>query len=205
MLGVIAIALFAALFFRLWALQVISGERYLQTAQNNQVRTFRVPAPRGAISDRNGEPLVSNRPGTRVQIWPAALEGMAPERRAALLERLSKILNVPVGEIRKELKAHRDDPLTPVTVREAVRDDKVRFLLEHQAQFPGVEISEVELRRYEKGNLGRAAPRLRVRDLRPTSSPSSRSRATRPATGSARSGSSPPTTATCAASPASAR
>ena len=152
-LGVIAIALFAALFFRLWALQVISGERYLQTAQNNQVRTFRVPAPRGAISDRNGEPLVSNRPGTLVQIWPAALEGMAPERRAAMIERLSNVVNVPVGEIRKELKAHRDDPLTPVTVREAVRDDKVRFLLEHQAQFPGVEISEVELRRYEHGNL----------------------------------------------------
>jgi penicillin-binding protein 2 len=152
-LGVIAIALFAALFFRLWALQVISGERYLQTAQNNQVRTFRVPAPRGAISDRNGEPLVSNRPGTLVQIWPAALEGMPPERRAAMIERLSNVVNVPVGEIRKELKAHRDDPLTPVTIREAVRDDKVRFLLEHQAQFPGVEISEVELRRYEHGNL----------------------------------------------------
>ena len=118
------------------------------------MRTFRVPAPRGAILDRNGEPLVSNRPGTRVQIWPAALEGMTPERRAALLERLAKIVNVPVGEIRKELKAHRDDPLTPVTVREAVRDDKVRFLLEHQAQFPGIEINEVELRRYEKGNLG---------------------------------------------------
>src|SRR4029453_1483775 len=124
-LGVIAIALFAALFFRLWALQVISGERYLQTAQNNQVRTFRGPAPRGAISDRNGEPLVSNRPGTLVQIWPAALEGMAPERRAAMIERLSNVVNVPVGEIRKELKVHRDDPLTPVTVREAVRDDKV--------------------------------------------------------------------------------
>jgi penicillin-binding protein 2 len=152
-IGVIAIALFAALVFRLWALQVISGERYLQTAENNQVRTFRVPAPRGAISDRNGVPLVSNRPGTLVQIWPAALEGMAPERRAAMLERLGEILNVRVGEIRKQLKAHRNDPLTPVTVREAVRDDKVRYLLEHQAQFPGVDISEVELRRYPQGNL----------------------------------------------------
>jgi len=152
-LGVLAIALFAALFFRLWALQVISGERYLQTAQNNQVRTFRVPAPRGAIADRNGVPLVSNRPGTLVQIWPAALEGLAPERRAAMIERLAKLLGVPAADVRKDLKLHRDDPLTPVTIRESVRDDKVRFLLEHQAQFPGVEISEVELRRYEYGNL----------------------------------------------------
>jgi penicillin-binding protein 2 len=78
---------------------------------------------------------------------------MAPERRAAMMERLAKLLNMRVGEIRAQMKLHRNDPLTPVTVREAVRDDKVRYLLEHQAQFPGVEISEVELRRYEQGSM----------------------------------------------------
>jgi len=70
-----------------------------------------------------------------------------------MIERLAKLLGVPAADVRKDLKLHRDDPLTPVTIRESVRDDKVRFLLEHQAQFPGVEISEVELRRYEYGNL----------------------------------------------------
>jgi penicillin-binding protein 2 len=70
-----------------------------------------------------------------------------------MMERLAKLLNMRVGEIRAQMKLHRNDPLTPVTVREAVRDDKVRYLLEHQAQFPGVEISEVELRRYEQGSM----------------------------------------------------
>jgi len=77
-IGIIAIALFAALFFRLWALQVISGERYLEEARNNQIRTFRAPAPRGAISDRNGRLLVTNKPGTLVQLWPAALLELTP-------------------------------------------------------------------------------------------------------------------------------
>ena len=79
-LGVLAVVVFCALFFRLWALQVISGERYLD-ANNNQIRSFGVIAPRGSIVDRDGDVLVSNKAGTLVQIWPAALEAV-PARRA---------------------------------------------------------------------------------------------------------------------------
>ena len=77
-LGVLAVVVFCALFFRLWALQVISGERYLEDANNNQIRSFGVIAPRGSIIDRDGDVLVSNRAGTLVQIWPAALEKPSP-------------------------------------------------------------------------------------------------------------------------------
>ena len=80
-LGVLAVVVFCALFFRLWALQVISGERYLEEANNNQIRSFGVIAPRGSIVDRDGDVLVSNKAGTLVQIWPAALE-KRPARRA---------------------------------------------------------------------------------------------------------------------------
>ena len=44
-LGVVALAVFAVLFFRLWSLQVLSGARYLDAAQNNQLRVIRVEAP----------------------------------------------------------------------------------------------------------------------------------------------------------------
>ena len=50
-LGVLAdLVVFCALFFRLWALQVIPGERYLENANNNQIRSFGVIAPRGVDS-----------------------------------------------------------------------------------------------------------------------------------------------------------
>jgi penicillin-binding protein 2 len=152
-LGIVAIALFAALFFRLWALQIISGDRYLAEARNNQVRPFRIPADRGPIVDRDGELLVSNTAGTLVQLWPAALDELAPAKRRAMLRRLSNLLNIPVREINAKLRRGRSDPLTPVTIREAVHDEKVSYLLEHQASFPGVQVSEVPLRRYEHGAL----------------------------------------------------
>ena len=53
-LGAIALVVFGTLFFRLWSLQILSGATYLATAQDNQLRTIRVEAPRGAILDRDG-------------------------------------------------------------------------------------------------------------------------------------------------------
>ncbi len=153
-LGIVAVALFAALFFRLWALQVISGERYLEEARNNQVRTFRVHGPRGTINDRKGDVLVSNLAGTLVQIWPAALEDLPSAKRVATLRRLSSLLSVPLTEIQRTLRRHAGDPVTPVTIKEDVRDEKVAYLLEHQAKFPGVQVAQTQLRKYEQGSLG---------------------------------------------------
>ena len=55
----LALVVFAVLFLRLWALQVLSGAQYLRAAQNNQLRTVRVQASRGPILDRYGRVLVT--------------------------------------------------------------------------------------------------------------------------------------------------
>lgn len=152
-LGIVAVALFCTLFFRLWALQVISGERYLDDARNNQVRTFRIQAPRGTILDRNGDVLVSNVGGTLVRLWPATLAEMPEDERKAMVRRLAVLLNVPLGEIQAKLRKAKDDALTPITIKTSVHEPKVNYLLEHQSEFPGVQISETQLRRYEQGSL----------------------------------------------------
>ena len=85
----IVLAVFAVLFLRLWALQVLSGDRYLNAAQNNQLRTIRVQAPRGPIVDRNGLVIVDNAAGNSVQLWPADLPDDEVQR-AAVLRRLSR-------------------------------------------------------------------------------------------------------------------
>jgi penicillin-binding protein 2 len=80
-LGGIALVLFAIIFFRLWYLQVLSGDQYLQQARDNRVRELRVQAPRGDVLDRDGNPLVENRAATVVQLDPEALP--TAERDAA--------------------------------------------------------------------------------------------------------------------------
>jgi penicillin-binding protein 2 len=145
-LAALALAVFAILFLRLWALQVLSGDRYLNAAQNNQLRTIRVEAPRGSILDRSRKTIVSNVPGTAVQIWTADLP---EEGRYAMFRKLSKILRVPLPRLTKALEDGRDDPLTPILVKTAVHEDQVAALRERSAEFPGVEVVGTYLRDYE--------------------------------------------------------
>jgi len=153
-LGFLVLAAFAVLFFRLWALQVLSGNQFLQAAQNNQLREVRVgvgvEAPRGPIKDRRGRVLVENTIVTAVHVWPAYL----PDQGAyAELRRLARILHVPLADITNQIAKHRGDPVTPVTVKEFVSEGEARYLYEHKTEFPGMEVTNTFARRYPQGGL----------------------------------------------------
>ncbi|MGB2876373.1 MAG: penicillin-binding protein 2 [Gaiellaceae bacterium] len=152
-LGAVALIAFGILFFRLWALQVLSGPQYLRAALDNQVRTVRVEGQRGEIFDRTLHPLVATIGGSAIQLWPADL----PKTWAARVEELrnlSKVTRVPVRQLLLEIRRRGSDPVTPVTVRASVnRDAPILYLLEHSEQFPGVEVVHTYLRSYPYGPL----------------------------------------------------
>jgi penicillin-binding protein 2 len=152
-LGAITLAVFGILFFRLWALQVLSGTQYLRAAQNNQLRTIRVEAPRGAIVDREGRILVDNKQATAIQIVPADLPRRGLQRQR-LLRRLSRILKVEYARVARDLRRQAANPLAHVTVKQAAREDEVQYLLEHENELPGVQIRETYIRHYPYQSLG---------------------------------------------------
>jgi penicillin-binding protein 2 len=149
-LGVLALAVFCVLFFRLWSLQVLSGETYLAAAQGNQLRTIRIEAPRGTILDRNGRVIVDNVPGTAVKLWVGDLP---PKRRYEVIRRLAWVLDVRPVRLAKEVDARINDPLNPITVKTAVGEDQISYLYEHQADFPGIQIQQTYLRHYPYQSL----------------------------------------------------
>jgi penicillin-binding protein 2 len=81
MLGVAAFILVAIVFFRLWYLQILTGDQYRVVATGNRTRNVSLAAPRGTILDRNGHVLVTSRQATVLQISPNRLP--LAERRAA--------------------------------------------------------------------------------------------------------------------------
>jgi penicillin-binding protein 2 len=151
-LAFLALAIFAVLFLRLWALQVLAGDRYLAQANDNRVRTLHIDAPRGAILDRNGNVLVSNVAGTRVELWPADLPKTWPAELSEL-HMLQQVTGVSVREILKRMNEHGDDPLTPIVVQSGLHQDQIFYLSEHRADFPGVELAESWLRAYPHQSL----------------------------------------------------
>jgi len=149
-LGALALGVFAVLFLRLWALQVLSGDQYLRAAQNNQVRTVRNEAPRGVIRDRKGRVLVDNVSGFALRVRPVDL----PEKgRYQLIQRLSKIVDVPATRIARDVDRRKHDMLTPVVVKENLSRDELFYLRERTREFPGMEIAKVSLRHFPHGKL----------------------------------------------------
>jgi len=150
-LGIVALAIFALLFFRLWSLQVLSGARYLSEAQNNQLRTIRIEAPRGPILDSAGRVIVGNVPGTAVKLWVGDMPKTAGRYR--MIKSLAAVLDVSAVQLAAQVDARGGDPLTPITLKTAVSDDQVYYLEEHASEFPGVQIQQTYLRDYPYQSL----------------------------------------------------
>jgi penicillin-binding protein 2 len=146
-LGLIIVLVLGALLVRLWSLQILSGETFAAQSEDNRVREVTLMAPRGRIFDRNGKPLVANRPTLAVVAAPSVL------RDKALLAKLSAVINVQVPEIVRRIQTTKQEALQPRTVAVDVPQHAVSYLSEHQSDFPGVEVQVIPVREYPNGNL----------------------------------------------------
>jgi cell division protein FtsI (penicillin-binding protein 3) len=113
-LGLLAIGAVVVL-GRAFQLQIL--ERDFLTGEGNKrhIRTVEIPAHRGAILDRRGEPLALSAPVESIWVVPAALL-----ESPAHVTALAKLLNRRPGEFNKYLSARKDrrfvyvsDPLSP--------------------------------------------------------------------------------------------
>jgi penicillin-binding protein 2 len=150
--GGVAVALFAVLFFRLWNLQVIEGSKYLVEAKNNRTRSFKVIAPRGDIVGREGEVLAENRTSLALQLNMTKLPAEPPRERAELTA-IGRLVHMSLPKLRKAIAEQEEVAAgAPVTLRRDVGYDLVYYLEENQARFPGVSVQRVFVRRYPHGS-----------------------------------------------------
>jgi penicillin-binding protein 2 len=71
--GSVVLALFAIIFFRLWFLQVLTGDHYVLTAAQNQTRVVAIAPERGEILDSSGKALVTSTTALAAEIVPTEL------------------------------------------------------------------------------------------------------------------------------------
>lgn len=92
---IIIVVSISLLLYRVFWLQQIQGNQFIEQARENRTARLLLDAPRGVIFDRNGEPLAVNEPSFNVTITPAFLPSDEGER-LAVFERLSLLTGVPV-------------------------------------------------------------------------------------------------------------
>jgi penicillin-binding protein 2 len=153
-IGGVALVMFSIIFFRLWYLQVLSGDNYVAAARENRVREIKIEAPRGEIVDRHGVRLVENRNSLSIKVTPDKLPENRAER-ARVFRRLGRLLGVnprrTERRVERELKAL---PYTKPTIKQDVNPNVVAYVLERQDEFPGVEPERESLREYPHGVIG---------------------------------------------------
>ncbi len=152
-LGGLAMAAFAIIFFRLWYLQVLTGEQYVQQANVNRARDLPVAAPRGEILDREGRMIASSRTTNAVQIVPSALPP-AGAPRLALYRRLGALLEMSPRRVEAlVIKGRTALPYAPVTIKTDAGPGPLTVLAERQNEFPGVTQQPVSIRLYPFGEM----------------------------------------------------
>ena len=137
-LAVVATIGFAGLLGQLWYLQALEGVRLQEMSEKNRIRIRPVAAPRGILFDRNGLPLVDNRPAFTLSFIPREMED-----RDSVLARLSVLLKVPLAELRESLDRVPPDSFRPVRVRRGLSLEEVTEVEERKLELPGV-VVEVE-------------------------------------------------------------
>jgi penicillin-binding protein 2 len=144
----VVLSLFCALLARLWYLQVLASPTLKVEAQHNSVAVVYTEAPRGRILDRNGKVLADNR-----VVLALVADRTEVQKHPDVLPRLAGILGLPVLLLEERLADERFSLFKPVPVAVDVPKDKLIYVREHQADFPGIEGLQLTERVYPNGTL----------------------------------------------------
>jgi penicillin-binding protein 2 len=157
-IAIVAVALFASLFARLYDLQVLGAGDYRVQAEANRVREVQIPAPRGRILDRNGKVLVDNRVAVVVAIDRSVLDELPEDEQVDMLGRVALELTAaghPISPdtIARRLTDRRYSRYAPVPVAVDVSEDLKIYFEERAADYPAVVVERTALRAYPHGPL----------------------------------------------------
>jgi cell division protein FtsI (penicillin-binding protein 3) len=126
-------------------LQIIPNETrgvdFLQTqGDNRSIRRVVVPAYRGLITDRNGEPLAISTPVTAISVNPQQI-------REQDIDRLSVAMNTPAAQLRARLKRYRNKSFMylarqlPTEQAERILDLGISGRREYKRFYPAGEVT----------------------------------------------------------------
>jgi len=147
-LGFIMFLVIFVLISRMAYLQLVKGAEFHTLADQNRIRLIKITAPRGTFYDRNGVPLVNNRPGFSVSLVPID----APVSQDVIIN-LSNILGIKPDEINKKIKKE-ENPLSPIIVKSDVGQDIVAKIEERKSDLPSVVLAIEAVRSYIYNDLG---------------------------------------------------
>jgi penicillin-binding protein 2 len=149
-IGGFFLLLLVLIIVRLFILQVVEYRSSVATVNQNSLRVTTIPATRGLILARDGQPLVNNVTTVEIRLSRAEAALYPPIKGA-----LASVTGLSVTQINADLSNPQYDPYQPAPILAQAPTSEVEFIKLHPKEFPGVSVLNVSTRTYPNGgNLG---------------------------------------------------
>lgn len=146
----VIVLIVSVLIGRLFFLQIIQGESYLQASEGNRIRTQVIEAPRGLLLDRNFKPLVRNKPFFYIAFIPADLS--TTDILNQQLTIISSITDREIDKLWEEIKKNSFYSYQSVPLVDNLTYEQVVSLKTQLDQWSGFEIGVYGNREYLYGS-----------------------------------------------------
>jgi len=146
--SILVFIIFAVALVRLYDLAIIQHDKFFEIAQGNRLRIEYLPAPRGAVYDRNGEVLASNRPSFELSVTPLDLP-QDPVERAGVVARVAEILGQPAVKLNEIISANTELDFQSVLVEQGITREQALIFSEQARTLPGFRVINTPIRQYD--------------------------------------------------------
>jgi penicillin-binding protein 2 len=144
-----AFILLSILAARLYYLQIVKGEYYSGRAESQRVRYIPIPAPRGAIFDRNGKLLVDSRPTYNIVLSNEPLKSVKASER---VEDYAKGLNLERQFVIERLNLiKQQNEFETMVLKENADLRDISWVEAHALEFPELRVELQPQRFYPLG------------------------------------------------------
>lgn len=147
-----AIVLFFILIIlvRLWFLQILQGSKLRAFSDKNTIKEQKVQAPRGNFLDRNGQTLVTSRPGFRLSLDPSAFRRAHSDELELIIELVADILKKdPKRLIKTTIRNYKKmGAYNPGIVSKEITQTEAFKLKQLRLKYPKIIVEEVIFRDY---------------------------------------------------------
>ena len=129
---------------RLYYLQILKGNKYVELSINNRLRITTIAAPRGIIFSKKNEVLAANNPSFDLNLIPQDTPNIN-----AVLEKISALFNISKQQMQKKVAAQRGrPPFEPVTLKKELPWEEMSLALTNKMDLPGISIDVLPKRYY---------------------------------------------------------
>jgi penicillin-binding protein 2 len=132
-----------------WKIQIVDHKKFSDLAEANRTRQRALAAPRGLISDRNGEVLADNRASFKVSLIRENIKDLE-----ASLVAVGRLLEIDVETLRRRIGQYKDlQQFEPIVIKDGLSSVDVAPIESRRLEFPELVVDAEPQRFYPNGAL----------------------------------------------------